>query len=487
MVIVYKFSQKVCENCGAEKACTKRGRSHIIKAGDSSPAIRQKRRTNTLAKAGRKEQMKEILLFGKYQILKLLANGSGGEVFLAEHKGLGERRVIKRLWKNRPFYKERLKEAHTLKLLRHTAIPVIYDIEEDKDASYIIEEDMGGETLSEFLLRQKCLPTSSISHYSIQLCEVIEYLHQNGVLYLDVKPENLLICGEKLSLIDFGGAVRKSVGARLLFGTDGFAAPEQYKGEAEERTDIYGIGCVIKEMADAGNQKGKELRRIYERCMQKNPRRRYPEISSLKADLQRLCGVPRKKQRKENKKSPRFIGVSNVQEGADGAAFCALLAGYFSEREKGRIAYIDLSGQGMVPKLYENLFGSRKEQPAKFTFRGVCYMTGASALTTGTCTAQEFAVWILHFGTRTEQYRNEFFRCDSRFAIGSLYPWQLQDWEALAKRLSGMTLRHAVTAVITGGEKELLPISMKKVIELSLLRDVLYADRNAERMLKKLF
>lgn len=91
--------------------------------------------------------MEEELLFGKYRILKLLANGSGGEVFLAEHRGLGERRIMKRLFKNRPFYKERLEEAHTLRLLHHAAIPVIYDIEEDKDASYIIEEDMGGETL----------------------------------------------------------------------------------------------------------------------------------------------------------------------------------------------------------------------------------------------------------------------------------------------------------------------------------------------------
>lgn len=430
--------------------------------------------------------MEETLLFGKYQILKLLANGSGGEVFLAEHRGLGERRVIKRLWKNRPFYKERLKEAHTLKLLRHIAIPVIYDIEEDEDASYIIEEDMGGETLSEFLLRQKCLPTSSILHYSIQLCEIIEYLHQNEILYLDVKPENLQICGEKLSLIDFGGAVRKAEGQCLLFGTDGFAAPEQYKGEAEERTDIYGIGCVIKKMAEAGNQRGKELRRIYERCMQQNPRQRYPEVSALKADLQRLCSASSQKRRKEKQKGSRYIGVMNVQEGTDGAAFCTLLAGYFSEREKGRIAYVDLSGQEMVPRLYENLFGNRKEPPVSFSFHGVCYMTGASALTAGACDAREFTVWILYFGSRIQQYRNEFFRCDSRFAVGSLYPWQLQDWEELTGRLSGMTLWHAVTAVITGGEKEWLPIRMQKVMEVSLLRDVLYADRNTERMLKKL-
>ena len=67
-------------------------------------------------------------MFGKYRILQLLANGSGGEVFLAEHKVLGEKRIIKRLYKKRPFYRERLREAHILKQLHHAAIPCIYDI-----------------------------------------------------------------------------------------------------------------------------------------------------------------------------------------------------------------------------------------------------------------------------------------------------------------------------------------------------------------------
>ena len=181
-----------------EKSLHEEAGSVIMRTGEKSPAIRQNKRTNqpvSFRTAGRKEKMEEEFLFGKYRILKLLANGSGGEVFLAEHQVLGERRIIKRLLRNRPFYEERKKEAHTLKLLHHAAIHRIFDIEENETACYIIEEDMGGETLFDFLFRQKCLPTSFISHYSIQLCEIIEYLHQNGILYLDVKPENIIICG----------------------------------------------------------------------------------------------------------------------------------------------------------------------------------------------------------------------------------------------------------------------------------------------------
>ena len=183
--------------------------------------------------------MEEELLFGKYRILRILANGSGGEVFLAEHRVLKERRVIKCLYKNRPFYEERRKEAHILKQLHHAAIPCIYDIEEDERATYIIEEDMEGESLNEILFRQKSLPVSFILFYSIRLCEIIEYLHREGILYLDLKPENIIICGDQLSLIDFGGAMQSEGRASVSFGTQGFAAPEQYRGEVQERTDVY--------------------------------------------------------------------------------------------------------------------------------------------------------------------------------------------------------------------------------------------------------
>ncbi|MCH5272470.1 MAG: serine/threonine protein kinase [Lachnospiraceae bacterium] len=436
--------------------------------------------------------MQEELLFGKYRILRLLANGSGGEVFLAEHKVLGERRVIKRLCKKRPFYRERLKEAHILKQLRHAAIPCIYDIEEDDDASYIIEEDMGGEPLNEVLIRQKCLPTSFISHYSIQLCEIIEYLHRKGILYLDVKPENLMINGDRLSLIDFGGATDKQGPQRVVFGTDGFAAPEQYRGEAREYSDVYGIGCIIGVMLGKGKKKGKELNEIYQRCVRPLPSERYQSVSELKEDLQRLCygkqkagGNAKKAGAKEN--GTYCIGVTGVHEGTDTAAVCTLLAGHFSEKEKGRIACIDLSGRFVFQKLFKSLFGGKKEIPEEFTLRGIRYVTGDSPSVIGSCAAQGFSVLVINFGSCFERFENEFFRCGSRFVLGDLYPWRLCDWEEFLNRLPKELLRHGVTALVAGGEAEEIPLRLHKVLYLPPLRDVLYPDPKTEEFIRKLF
>ncbi len=426
--------------------------------------------------------MEEEFLFGKYRILKLLANGSGGEVFLAEHRVLGERRVIKRLLKNRPFYEERKREAHTLKLLHHAAIPRIYDIEEDETACYIIEEDMGGETLYDFLFRQKCLPTSFISHYSIQLCEIIEYLHRNGILYLDVKPENIMIRDDQLALIDFGGAMKKTDSPEVVFGTQGYAAPEQYNGMAAESSDIYGIGRVLGVLLGTGGKGRKELQKIYERCVQITPAKRYPTVSALKEALQRAGSGVQESARRKRRNPPGYIGVAGVYEGAESGMLCTLLAAHFKDRKKGRIACIDLSGRHTFERLYESLFGTKKTIPDCFWLQDVCYVTEGNESVIGTYAAKGYTTLILHFGVLREAYWGEFLRCDSRLVLGAAYPWRLQEWNALSAYLDDRRMRQEITAVLTGGEKEMLPMRFGKVIELPYVGDVLLPERKTEKL-----
>ena len=452
--------------------------------GEITPvAIRQDKGQISLIRSGRKEQMEEKLLFGKYRIIKLLANGGGGEVFLAEHEKLGERRVIKQLRKNRPFYEERKQEAYTLRTLHHEAIPRIFDIEEDETACYIIEEDMGGETLKDFLVRQKCLPTSFISHYSIQLCEIIEYLHRNGILYLDVKPENIMICGDRISLIDFGGAIRRNDNSGVVFGTYGYAAPEQYDGVAEERSDVFGIGCVMGVMLGEGRKGRKELFAVYERCVQVLPEKRFPSVSALKEELQRLSRGTKKR---KPKKIPRYIGVIGVQNGAESGALCTLLATQCNEWERGRIACIDLSEQRIFTRLYESLYGEQEMVPERFMLQGICYVTEGTISAATMYAAKGYSTVVLHFGTLSEVNMEEFFLCDSRFVLGNLYPWRLREWNELSVRLYEMQEKQEVTAVITGGETELLPIRVKKVIELPYIGDVLSTTGKMGKRIRRL-
>jgi hypothetical protein len=127
-----------------------------------------------------------------------------------------------------------------------------------------------------------------------------------------------------------------------------------------------------------------------------------------------------------------------VHGGTESGALCIQLATNLSEREKGRIACIDLSGQQIFGRLYRNLFGKRKPIPEKFVMHGVCYVTEGDSAVVGMYASCGYKRILLHMGTKVQQYRNDFYRCDSKFAVGNAYPWRLEEWEILAERLTGI-------------------------------------------------
>lgn len=438
--------------------------------------------------------MEEEFIFGKYRILRLLANGSGGEIFLAEHKTLGVRRIIKRLYKHMPFYEERCREANILKQLHHAAIPRLYDMEEDESASYIIEEAVEGETLNEILFRQKNLPVSFILFYSIQLCEVFEYLHKEGILYLDVKPDNLMIAEDKLYLIDFGSATVKTEKSAVTFGTGWYAAPEQYNGDMEERTDVFGIGRVIGLMLGhveaTKSKQEKELQSIYLRCIQPIPAKRYRNVSELKDCLCRLYGSrggpasehPRQKGTERN----GAYGVMGVGEGTEAAAFCVTLAGYFGEREKGRVACIDLSEGEVFQALYRSLHGNHTAVPKQFRIRDVTYRIDGDWNSIAELSSEGYTTLVVYCGQSEELFCEAFYRLDRGFLIGSCYPWDLCRWEQVSQKLKNAAFAKRTVAIVTGGDKEELPSRFLHVKEGPRVQDVYHADRKTEQFLREL-
>ena len=115
------------------------------------------------------------ILFGKYEILSTLGNGSFGSVYLSRHKFLECYRAIKRLPKQSRDRDTLLNEAQLLKSLSHPGIPTIYDFEEDDDFFYLIEEYVEGESLEEFLLHQSQISLHTFWDISLQLCDIFLY------------------------------------------------------------------------------------------------------------------------------------------------------------------------------------------------------------------------------------------------------------------------------------------------------------------------
>lgn len=160
-------------------------------------------------------------------------------------------RIIKKILKKSIHQDSFYSEINILKSIRHPNIPIIYDVEEDTLAYYIIEEYIEGKTLSQHIADGGVLSQNEAVEIGIKICEIISFLHGQKpvpVLFLDVHPKNILINNDKIFLVDFGSSFfsDETEKRRLLMGSVGYAAPEQYRYDVlDERTDIYGIGAVL--------------------------------------------------------------------------------------------------------------------------------------------------------------------------------------------------------------------------------------------------
>lgn len=193
----------------------------------------------------------DTILFGKYHLCRIIGKGRTGTVYLAKHIGLGEYRAIKEVSKKNICCEQFRREALIMKDLHHPAIPIVYDLEETETHCYLIEEFLEGESLTALALDRSSLTRSMVIQYGIQICDLVQYLHSAGrepILYLDLQPNNLLLCNGSIKLVDFGTAdyLMRANEASRRCGTPGCAAPEQYTREPlDERTDIYAIGVIL--------------------------------------------------------------------------------------------------------------------------------------------------------------------------------------------------------------------------------------------------
>jgi len=255
----------------------------------------------------RRKEDNILIWFNKYRIISMLTEN----VFLAEHIGLKEYRLVKRLDKKGPFYERLLNEAYILQTLVHKGIPLLKDIEDDEEYTYLVEEYIPGDTLTEYVQRTN-LSRGEIVTILNQICNIILYLHKQSppVFYLDLNPNNIIINADKeVFLVDYGASIRdgEDVDKRFQFGMRGFAAPEMsIEGKAGAHSDIYSIGCILYYMLKGKCYEGEKLNRfvmkepprlmrVLRSALREDPGKR-PDISHL------LTLINKKKNLKSKKK-----------------------------------------------------------------------------------------------------------------------------------------------------------------------------------------
>lgn len=311
------------------------------------------------------------ILFSRYIILNTLYSATNSEVYLSKHISLNDKRIIKKLFKNLLCEENFHSEAKVLKNLRHNGIPIIYDIEEDKDAYYIIEEYIDGENLFEYVRKKGVLTEEMAIGFGIQIAEIIGYLHglkPVPILYLDLKPQNIIVNNGKVYLIDFGNSRFVNEDRMYMSGTKGFAAPEQYTfDELDFSTDVYGIGALLYFMVssdicedakmlemDTNIKVSSNLRNIIIQCMSPKETRIKSAYMVAKNLNEIIHEKIRKKENDNNElvEKPLKISVFGAQEHIGVTHFSLALTGRLNERGI-RAVYEDKDGK-VIRSIYKN-------------------------------------------------------------------------------------------------------------------------------------
>lgn len=172
-------------------------------------------------------------------------------------------------------------------------LPRIYDVQEDESGVTVLEEFIDGVSVSD-ILSTGLYDEKGARFVISELCDALFALHGVGIVYRDIKPENVMITSSgEVKLIDFDAAKifrRGKSPDTVVMGTMGYAAPEQFGlAQSDGRTDIYALGVLMNVMLTGEHPSQKmysgRLKRVIEKCIRANPDERYPDTASLKKSL----------------------------------------------------------------------------------------------------------------------------------------------------------------------------------------------------------
>ncbi len=256
--------------------------------------------------------------FPQLEILELLGKGGMGAVYKARQPGLDRLVAVKILpveTSHDPTFAERFtREARALARLSHPNIVAIYDFGQTEGLYFFVMEYVDGVNLRQAIQAGGMTPQNALTIVP-QICDALQFAHDEGIVHRDIKPENILIDKRgRVKIADFGLA--KLLGlehadhaltqTRQVMGTLRYMAPEQMEGshEVDHRADIYSLGVVFYELLTGELPIGRfappskkvqidvRLDEVVLRALETEPEQRYQHASELKTSVDHITATP---------------------------------------------------------------------------------------------------------------------------------------------------------------------------------------------------
>lgn len=284
------------------------------------------------------------VLEGRYQVQRIVGRGGMSTVYAARDLRFSQvERIcaIKEMVDADPDPGTRAlrlvnfeRESALLATLNHSAVPKIYDYFSQGGLVYLVLEYIDGQDLERALLSNKqAFPEESLIQWTLEIGSVLEMLHNNEpdpIIFRDLKPSNVMLrTSGQISLIDFGIA-RMFQGKQrgTMIGTEGYAPPEQYRGIADARGDIYALGATLHHLATASDPRqetpftfherplralnpelSEEFATVVNKMVAYHPDQRYQRIEDVETALRRL-----RRGFLDDERAPTVKGTTSLDE-----------------------------------------------------------------------------------------------------------------------------------------------------------------------------
>lgn len=302
------------------------------------------------------------IIADRFELRELLGAGGMGKVYAAIDLTLQREVAVKVLTSDLPMDADSIqrlqREARALASIDDPGIVRILDFGVTGDNEpFLVMERLHGDSLAQILTENGALPPEEVLAIAVQIVETMTHVHSQGILHRDLKPSNILLVDGRVKIIDLGiaflfDADQKLTATGAAIGSPLYMSPEQARNtEVDQRSDIYSLGCLIfamlagrppfsgqsaletiekhcnevppslVEAADGAISEG--LANVVDRCLEKDPERRFASMRDIK---EVLCLLDRESQNMDEEADSRTEMSLPLFPLALTSAVCLLLA-----------------------------------------------------------------------------------------------------------------------------------------------------------------